>query len=425
MDSGIVWWWLAGLFLLGLVLGYVVARLRQGELKTQLARLETTLEHERRAAEDKLRLLHSAEEMLRDAFRSLSATALAQNNENFLQLAKSTLETFQAQAKGDLELRQKSVEGLVKPIQEQLGKLQAHNLELERARNQAYGTLGEQVKSLVATQEKLQLETGRLVTALRAPQVRGRWGEIQLRRVVELAGMIEHCDFVQQESVATEDGRLQPDLVVKLPGGKQVVVDAKAPLMAYLEAMEAQDGEQRTRKLRDHAALVLSHLRKLGAKAYWEQFPDAPEFVVMFLPGESFFSAALEADPALIEQGVAQKVILATPTTLIALLRAVAYGWRQEKIAESAAEVSKIGGELYERLAVLTDHFGKVGTNIERAAKSYNDAVGSLERNVLSSARKLAELGVTTKRELAMLDPLEASVREIQAKELRPKSRDD
>jgi DNA recombination protein RmuC len=363
--------------------------------------------------------LETMKKSLNDAFRSVSTEALKDNSQMFLDLAKTRLETFQAQATGDLALRKREVEQLVTPLKEQLDKLQQHNLELERARGQAYGGLSEQVRALLVTHEKLQLETGRLVTALRAPQVRGHWGEMQLRRVVEMAGMVEHCDFAEQLSVDTEEGRLRPDLIVNLPGGKQVVVDAKASLQAYLEAMEAQDEESRTRKLREHAAQILAHLHNLGGKAYWEQFPAAPEFVVMFLPGESFFSAALEQDPGLIEQGVRQKVILATPTTLIALFRAVAYGWRQEKIAESAAEISRLGAELYERLAILTEHFGKVGQSLERATKAYNDTIGSLERNVLSSARRFTELGIVSKRELGMLEPLDGGVREIHAKELR------
>jgi len=369
------------------------------------------------------RLLKSREQaQLREAFQALSAGALERNNEQFLQLAKTSFETLQAQAKGDLELRNKAVEGLVTPLKESLDKLQQHNRELERARHQAYGGLTEQVKNLMAAQEKLNTETGKLVTALRAPQGRGRWGEMQLRRVVEMAGMLDHVDFREQQSVSTEEGRLQPDLIVNLPGGKQVVVDAKTPLLAYLEAVEAEDEELRTAKLREHAAQVKTHVKKLSAKAYWEQFPSAPEFVVMFLPGESFFSAALEQDPELIELGAQQRVILATPTTLIALLRAVAYGWRQERITENAERISELGRSLYERLAIMTEHFQKVGGSLQRATKAYNDTIGTLERNVLSAGRRFTELGVVSKRELQVLEPVEGSVREIQAKELLAES---
>ena len=402
---------LVAAFLAGFVIGLLLGRGRA-------AGLAATLEAERKSAQDKAGLLTQAETMLRDTFEALSARALKQNNENFLGQAKAALETFHNQSKGNLELHQKSVEGLLNPLKEQLQKLELHGQELEKARHQAYGTLSEQVRGLLATGEKLQLETGKLVTALRAPQVRGRWGEIQLRRVVELAGMLEHCDFAQQQSVNTGEGRLQPDLIVKLPGGKQVVVDAKAPLMAYLEALEAADEPARTQKLREHAAQIQAHLKRLSGKAYWEQFPAAPEFVVMFLPGEMFFSAALEQDPTLIEQGVEQRVILATPTTLIALLRAVSYGWRQERLAESAEEISQLGRDLYERIAVMTEHFSKVGANLERATKSYNDTVGALERNVLSAARKFTTLGVASNREIELLEPVEGGVRDIQAKEL-------
>ncbi|MEE8555607.1 MAG: DNA recombination protein RmuC [bacterium] len=369
------------------------------------------------------RLLKSREQaQLREAFQALSAGALERNNEQFLQLAKTSFETLQAQAKGDLELRNKAVEGLVTPLKESLDKLQQHNQALERARHEAYGGLNQQVKNLMTAQEKLNTETGKLVTALRAPQGRGRWGEMQLRRVVEMAGMLDHVDFMEQQSVSTEEGRLQPDLIVNLPGGKQVVVDAKTPLLAYLEAVEAEDEELRTAKLREHAAQVKTHVKKLSAKAYWEQFPSAPEFVVMFLPGESFFSAALEQDPELIELGAQQRVILATPTTLIALLRAVAYGWRQERITENAERISELGRSLYERLAIMTEHFQKVGGSLQRATKAYNDTIGTLERNVLSAGRRFTELGVASKRELEVLEPVEGSVREIQAKELLAES---
>lgn len=396
---------------IGLLLGYLLSRGR-------IARLATTLEMERRAAREKAGLLENAEQQLREAFRALSADALQHNNKHFLELAKATLEQHQNAARGDLEQRQKAVEGLVKPVQEQLEKLQRHNTELDKARHSAYVGLTEQVKGLLTTHDELRKQTDRLVTALRAPQVRGRWGEIQLQRVVEMAGMIEYCDFAQQPSVGGEEGRLQPDLIVNLPGGKQVVVDAKAPLQAYLEAVEATEEDARGERLRQHAAQISAHLKRLSGKAYWGQFPAAPEFVVMFLPGESFFSAALEQDPALIDQGVAQRVILATPTTLIALLRAVAYGWRQERIAENAEHISRLGRDVYERLAVMTEHFGKVGTHLERATKSYNDTIGSLERNVLAAARRFPELGVPSKRELGVPEPSESTVRRIQAREL-------
>jgi DNA recombination protein RmuC len=394
----------------------------RGELanaKAVEAALRRDLEAERNLAREKLAAFQQAEERLRDAFKALTTDALKDSSEQFLKLAEENLKKLHEAGKGDLEQRQKAVENLIEPIQKSLEKVNTQVQELEKARAQAYGSLTEQVKNLALSQQKLEAETGNLVKALRAPTVRGRWGEIHLKRVVELAGMLEHCDFVQQASVDSPDGRLQPDLLVNLPGGKQVVVDAKAPLQAYLDALEAPDEGTRQAKLDAHAGQIQTHLKKLGAKAYWDQFPAAPEFVVMFLPGEVFFSAALERKPALIEEGVGQRVILATPTTLIALLRAVAYGWRQDKIAESAQEISQLGSDLYERLAIMTEHFAKVGDHLERATKSYNDTIGSLERNVLSAARRFPQLGATSRREIPILEPTESTPREIQARDLR------
>src|SRR5437763_6169035 len=382
-------------------------------LRTENARLSAGLEGERRAAAERSESFKQAAEALSEKFKALARDALKDNNQSFLDLARATLEKFQATAKGDLDQRQQAIDQMVKPLKESLEKVDGKIGELEKARAGAYSELREQVRALATSHLQLQSETGNLVKALRTPHIRGRWGEIQLRRVVELAGMIQYCDFTEQETVVTEDARIRPDVIVRLAGNRTIVVDAKVPFEAFYQSISATDDDIRIACLKEHARLVRVHIGALSKKSYWETVQPTPEFVLLFLPGENFYSAALEQDPKLIEDGVNQGVIIATPTTLIALLKAVSYGRRQEQMAANAHEVSKLGKDLYDRLRTFTSYFADIGKGLDRAVESYNKGVGSLEARVLVTARKFKERGAIAGDEIETAEPIDKSTRAL------------
>ena len=389
------------------------------ELKADVARVMEKLEAERALAAERLVVVEKAREELTSTFSALSGQALQSNNQMFLDLAAQTLGRFQQDAKGDLERRQQAIQELVAPVKLSLDKLDGRIHDIERLREGAYQALTTQVRVLAEGQGDLRRETFSLVKALRQPVARGRWGELQLRKVVEMAGMVEYCDFVEQASINGEDGRLRPDLVVRLPGGLNIVVDAKTPLSAYLDAAETDDDDARKKHLIDHARQVRDHMTQLGRKSYQDQFDPTPDLVVLFLPGEMLFSAALQQDPQLIEFGVGEKVVLATPTTLITLLRTVAYGWKQEALARNAQEISELGRQLHDRISVLAGHWARVGRNLGEAVGAYNSAVASMETRVLVSARRFRDLkAVPDEREIDVLEPIETIPRTLDVPEL-------
>ncbi len=379
-------------------------------LKVAQSESETARAKEREAADEKLLLIREERAQLTDTFKSLSLDALQGNSASFLDLAKATLEKFQETAKGDLDTRQQAIGHLVEPIKVALEKFDIQIKGLETTRETAYQGLSRQVSGLSDAQRQWQAEAAGLTKALTAPRAGGRWGEMQLRRVVELAGMVAHCDFTAQQG-GGDTTRLIPDLVIQLPGGRQIVVDAKAPVAAYHAACEASDETIRKGHLQDHARRVREHMKQLGGKAYWSQFRPSPEFVFLFLPAESFFSAALLEDPSLIEQGVSERVILATPTTLIALLKAVSYGWQQEKATQNAEEIRNAGRELYERLCTMIEHLAGVGKGLDQATQRYNAAIGSLEARVLPSARRIQEMGAGTGKAITPPAPVDTATR--------------
>jgi DNA recombination protein RmuC len=389
---------------------------RAVELDRDLVRVRAELEHEKSLAEERLAAVRDAQGQLTTSFKSLSADALQASMAQLTQLARAELQTVQAEARGDLDKRQQAVEQLVAPLKDQLGRVDAQLVRLDQERRESRGRLEAQLRTLAETGEKLRTETGALVTALRKPNARGQWGQMQLRNVVELAGMVRHCDFAEQTPVAGAEGALRPDLIVRMPGGKHVVVDAKAPLQGVLDAYQARDEAEREQHLRDHARLLRKHVKSLADKAYWAGLDSAPDFVVMFLPGEHLYGAALESDPSLIEDAMARRVLIATPTTLLAMLRAVGYGWQQERVAESAQAISELGRELHSRLAKLSGLLATLGTRLNSTVRAYNEAVGSYEARVIPAARRFADHGaIADGSELPQLEHVTISPRRVHA----------
>ena len=393
--------------LLGLLIMWLVARRREQRLLGNLEQAESNLKSQEDIQQEREAAFELANARLTQAFTDISNRSLQANSDTFLKLAEQNLGTHQEKAKRELSEREKAVEELVKPIRDALSSSQKQITELEKSRSEAYGSIRSQLEAMQLSQKSLTQETQNLVKALRRPEVRGQWGEITLRRLVELAGMVEHCDFVEQVHTANNDKIIRPDMIVNMPDKRQLVVDVKTPLDAYLAAAEAKDDVQRKLGLERHAKNVRAHIRMLSSKAYWKQFDESPDFVILFIPGDQFLSAALAEEPDLIEYALSQQIILATPTSFVALLKAVAYGWRQLALADNAKEIRILAEDLYGRLGTFVTHMNRVGRQLASSVENYNKAVGSLERNVLPGARKFTELGVHSSKEIEKLESLE------------------
>jgi DNA recombination protein RmuC len=397
----------------GVLLAHLRAQRRITELKEENASLKATVDIERRTAGEKMTMIENARTQLSETFTALSSQALRNSTEEFLKLAQENLKQLHIQAQGDLDQKEKSIGNLLQPVREALTRTDQQLRELEKERKEAYGSLTKHLETMAQTQQLLQGETRNLVQALRRPEVRGQWGEITLKRLAELAGMVEYCDFYEQETTQGETGNLRPDMVVRMPDGREVVVDVKTPLDAYLSAVEAPDDGVRAWHLERHARKVRERVRELASRNYWAQFKHSPDFVVMFIPGDQFLSAALDIDRDLLEYALGQKVILTTPTSFVALLRAVAYGWRQQSLAENAERIRDVGEDLYQRLGTFTEHLAKLGKNLGSSLDHYNKAVGSFERQVIPGARKFTEMGITPRKSLHELDQIEKGVRQM------------
>ena len=402
-------------FTVGMALMYIIMLQRLQALREKNAALETAQQLSAQNHQQQVQALQQQNEKMSHTFSALASEALNRNSESFLKLAQEKLTQSQMQNKHDLEQKEKSIETMLKPLREALEKTESQIRSIEKERKEAYGSLSKHLESMAQSQQVLQSETRNLVQALRRPEVRGQWGEMTLKRLAELAGLVEHCDFFEQTHVKSDEGMLRPDMVVRLPGGRDIIIDAKTPLDAYLNAIDAAEPAQRDIELQRHARTVKERVKELSLKSYWEQFEQTPEFVVLFIPGEQFLSAALDIDRSLLEYAFQQKIILATPTTLVALLRAVAYGWRQEKMEANAQEIRKLGEELFHRIATLTDHLGKLGKSLDGSVGHFNKVVGTLDSRVLPSARKFTELGISDeKKPIPPLDQIERTSKHVE-----------
>ncbi|MBD3633732.1 MAG: DNA recombination protein RmuC [Methylophaga sp.] len=383
-------------------------------LERENTELSLSLELEKKQQKQLDDMLQQTQAQLANTFNQLSNEALSRNNNSFLKLAEENLKRFQSEAKADLSSREKAIEQLVKPISDALQQTTKQIHDIEKERKESYGSLRTTIDQMTKSQQQLQLETQNLVQALRRPEVRGQWGEMTLRRLAELSGMVAHCDFFEQTHTTTENGSIRPDMIVKLPEKRDIIVDAKTPLDAYLSAIQAKEDSERQRELKRHAQVIRSRVRELARKNYWAEYSNSPEFVVLFIPGEQFLAAALEVDPALLEDSMSQNIILATPTNFIALLRAVSYGWKQQALAENAEQIRELGETLYKRLSTFGNHLSKLGNSLGSTVNHFNSAVGSLERQVLPGARKFTEMGISSKNEITDLPPVEQQPRQVQ-----------
>lgn len=398
--------------LIGVLLRNDKVRAQQSQIKELTLKLDWEQQHKAELDE----ILDHTRDQLANTFNQLSNEALSRNNTNFLRLAEENLKRFQSEAKAELGSKEKAIEQLLKPINDALQNTSKQIHEIEKDRKEAYGSLNTTIAQMNLNQQQLQQETQNLVQALRRPEVRGQWGEMTLRRLAELSGMVAHCDFYEQTHTATETGSIRPDMIVRLPEKREIIVDAKTPLDAYLSAIQAKDDMTRKLELKRHAQIIRGRIKELSRKNYWAEYSQSPEFVVLFIPGEQFLSAALEVDPALLEDSMSQNIILATPTNFIALLRAVSYGWKQQKLAENAEIIRELGETLYKRLATFGNHLGKLGNSLGQSVNHFNSAVGSLERQVLPGARKFTEMGISSKSQITELPPIEQQPRQVQDK---------